>query len=827
MAELLYLRVRPLLIVLLAILPGLGVAIYSGLEERQMAINHAQAQALSLARQIAYLQGDLIDTTQPDWLERLANTLQLPPGSTLTVVDQRGTVLARYPDRQQWVGKSIADLPVMREILGQMGEGIAESVGADSVDYLYGFVPFRSAQVAGYAYVAVPRAEALARADTALVRNLVAWGVVAALAIAWFLASHAVRSYVHRLLATARQLAAGNLAARTGLSHERNELGQLAAALDHLAEVLEQRHAELQRALAEREQLFQVEREQRMLADALRQAAVAMNSTLDYDEVLGVILEQMKLVLPHDSANIMLIQGDTVRPLRWHGYAGFGAEDYIASVIFNLAEVPNLRHMCDSGQPVAIPYVENYPDWLPIPQVAWIKSWIGAPIRVRDQVIGFVNVDSCVPGFFSQADAERLLAFADQAAIAIHNARLYEQVKQELAERKRAEQEKEKLQAHLAQVQKMEAIGRLTAGIAHDFNNLLTAINGFAELLQMQLPGDHPAQEMAGKILASGRRAADLVRQLLAFARKQVILPVPLDLNAVISDLEPMLRRTLGEDIELSMQLAPDLWSVKADRAQIEQVIINLAVNARDAMPNGGQLTIQTANAVLDQRFIASHTGASVGEHVLLTIRDTGTGMSPEVQAHLFEPFFTTKQLGRGTGLGLATVYGIVKQSGGSIWVESQEGQGTTFQIYLPRSSEEAPKLIADTAALEELSVGGETILIVEDDAHVRELARTALLEWRYQVLEAADGKAAMQLVAGWEKPIHLLVTDVVMPGMSGKQLADQLREQCPGLKVLFMSGYTDTALMQREVLQAGANFIQKPFSPAELVSKVQVLLGN
>jgi PAS domain S-box-containing protein len=382
------------------------------------------------------------------------------------------------------------------------------------------------------------------------------------------------------------------------------------------------------------------------------------------------------------------------------------------------------------------------------------------------------------------------------------------------------------LEEQYRQAQKMEAVGQLTAGIAHDFNNLLTAINGFAELLQFELaPGD-PRQELAARVLGSGRRAADLVRQLLAFSRKQIIQPQVLDLNAAVADLDKLLGRIIGEHITLQTVPAPGLWPVKMDPAQIEQVVVNLAVNARDAMPGGGRLTIETANTVLDEAYAASHLGVAPGEYVLLTISDTGVGMSAEVQAHLFEPFFTTKGPGKGTGLGLATVYGIVKQSGGHIWVYSEEGRGSAFKIYLPRVETDAASQLRLEGGRQAPS-GQETILLVEDNPEVRDLARQVLARQGYTVLEAAEGEEALRRAEAHAGPIHLLLTDVVMPGMTGKALAERLGALRPDLKVLYMSGYTDETIAHHGVLEPGVAFLQKPFTSFNLALKVRQVLNQ
>jgi two-component system cell cycle sensor histidine kinase/response regulator CckA len=381
-------------------------------------------------------------------------------------------------------------------------------------------------------------------------------------------------------------------------------------------------------------------------------------------------------------------------------------------------------------------------------------------------------------------------------------------------------------QRRVQQQERLAAIGQLTAGIAHDFNNLLTAINGFADLGRMQFPQDAPVQELLGKILHSGRRAADLIRQLLIFSRKQTIEPIVLNLNEVVASMDKMLRRVIGEDVDLAVALTPDLWPVKVDPTQIEVVILNLAVNARDAMPRGGRLTIEASNLVLGEDYVAGHTETQPGQYVLLAVSDTGVGMSDEVKAHVFEPFFTTKEPGKGTGLGLSTVFGIVKQSGGNIWVYSEEGQGTTFKIYLPRVMESAQSA-SHLESGQAMPSGSETILLVEDADSVRELVRRTLQNQDYTVLEARGGQEALQIADLHTGPIHLLLTDVIMPGISSKTLIEQVTQTYPDIKILLISGYTDNAIMQYGVLKPGVAFLQKPFSPLDLARKVRRVLDE
>ncbi len=377
----------------------------------------------------------------------------------------------------------------------------------------------------------------------------------------------------------------------------------------------------------------------------------------------------------------------------------------------------------------------------------------------------------------------------------------------------------------LRQAQKMEAIGRLAGGVAHDFNNLLTIIRGYSRLLLDRGPAPDLRNGLE-RIDDAADRAASLTSQLLAFSRRQVLQPKVFNLNELIQNLEKMLRRVISEDIEMRTVLAADLGSVRADRTQIEQVLLNLVVNARDAMPNGGKLILETANVYLDEAYASRHQTVQPGEHVYLGVSDTGAGISKENLPRIFEPFFTTKELGKGTGLGLSMVYGIIKQSGGSIWVYSEPARGTSFKIYLPRVNAPA-ETIATEPSHRSATRGTETILLAEDDSQVRELASEALAASGYSVLVAETPEAAVEICREQNAPIHLLLTDVVMPGLGGRELAKQATSIRPDLRVLFMSGYTPQAILHHGELDANTFFLQKPFTPSQLAAKVREVLEH
>jgi signal transduction histidine kinase/CheY-like chemotaxis protein len=454
-----------------------------------------------------------------------------------------------------------------------------------------------------------------------------------------------------------------------------------------------------------------------------------------------------------------------------------------------------------------------------------IRSWLGVPLIFGERLIGMITIDKYEPGFYNPGHARLASAFAAQAAIALENARLYEAVRDELAERRRSEQARMHAEEQLRQAQKMEAVGRLAGGVSHDFNNILTVIMGESDLMLHGTAVSGELRKGIERIRHAGIRAAALTRQLLAFSSRQVLQLTTVNLNEIIVPLEQMLHRLIGEDVLLSTRLSADLAPVQADASQIEQVILNLCINGRDAMPQGGTLCIATANV---QVMPGDDRDLTPGRYVLLTVSDTGLGIDEHVRDHIFEPFFTTKPHDKGTGLGLATVHGIVQQSGGAIRFITLAGQGTRFMVYLPALVK--PDAATPTPELEPIprpSIAGLVVMLVEDDDRVRRLTSEILSAQGFRVIGATTGAEALSICAAHEGSINLLLSDIVMPGgMNGVQLAARLRSARPEIKVLLMSGYTDSTLSASGGITPDMHFIQKPFTPAYLLEKIYEALA-
>ncbi|MBI2876102.1 MAG: PAS domain-containing protein [Candidatus Tectomicrobia bacterium] len=458
-----------------------------------------------------------------------------------------------------------------------------------------------------------------------------------------------------------------------------------------------------------------------------------------------------------------------------------------------------------TNDPASHPYWEVLPEGLPP-----VAALLLVPLKVQEEVVGLIGLANR-PGGFIEQDQREVEALAPMVALAISRAQM--------------EEERKALQRQLLRSQRMEATGRLAGGMAHDFNNLLTVIISYGELLSRRVGSEGPLYRDVEQILRASHRATDLTRQLLAFSRKQVMEPRVLDLNQILTDLSKMLRRVIGEDVDLVVVPTANLGRVRADAGQIEQVIVNLVVNARDAMPEGGRLALETANVELDEDYARIYAEVTPGRYVQVMVSDTGCGMTDEVMAHLFEPFFTTKGEGKGTGLGLSTVYGIVKQHGGHIGVYSEPGKGTSFKIYLPRVDE--PVKPVQNPVWEELPRGSETLLLVEDEEAVRAVATRALEGLGYQVLSCRSGEEALDNLVDGNDSIDLLITDIILPGINGKDLADRVREISSVEKVLYVSGYTGDAVGHQGLLEPGSAFLQKPFNLSAIARKVREVLDG
>ncbi|MGH7315304.1 MAG: ATP-binding protein, partial [Candidatus Rokuibacteriota bacterium] len=605
---------------------------------------------------------------------------------------------------------------------------------------------------------------------------------------------------VHALAESAARLGGGDLTARmpetklTEMAPTVRAFNSMAASLEHALSEARTREARL---------------------ESLVEISGDLSRMQELDSLLGRIAEACGRLVNTDWVGFRLVDGDSLV------IAGTqGRSEYVVTPRLRIGD-SLAGKVAATGQPISVRDPANDPRVLPAHAEEMrrfgARGFLGVPAKIGDRVVGVLSFQTRREEGFSAEDMAIATAFASHAAIALENSRL-------LLESRRAYDELAETQGQLEQAQKMDAIGRLAGGVAHDFNNLLTVILGRTDLLLHPLRPEDPMRRGIELIQRTASRAADLTRQLLAFSRKQVLEAVVLDLGAVTTDMKDMLGRLIGEDIALLTERAPALGRVKADRGQIEQVVMNLAVNARDAMPQGGRLILETANVDLDDDYVRRHVGARPGPHVMLAVSDTGTGIRREIQAQIFEPFFTTKEPGKGTGLGLATVYGIVKQSGGYIEVDSEPGRGTTFRIYLPRL--DTATTTVDRSTRPVAAAGGtETILLVEDEEGVRELARDILRASGYTVLEARNGPEALLLCERHQGPLDLLLTDVVMPRMSGRELAERLAPLRPDLSVLYMSGYTDDAIIRHGVLGAGTAFLQKPFTPAALVQRVRETL--
>ncbi|HJX31014.1 MAG TPA: PAS domain S-box protein, partial [Thermodesulfobacteriota bacterium] len=599
------------------------------------------------------------------------------------------------------------------------------------------------------------------------------------------------------------------------VTSQRGPKGELERVIAMMVDITERKEAEkaLQRS---EDQARGLAHENAIIAEIGR----IISSTLDIEEVYGRFAEEVKKLIPFDRIVISTLdlkhQRVTIAYVSGHDIPDRRQGDHIPLAGTISEKLIRMRSSILMQTEKEEEWGECFPALLSTFQLG-IRSMLAVPLFSKDQLIGALHLQSLTPKAYTEPDLQVAERVGNQIAGAIANAQLF-------AQHERSEAEKANLQAQLQQSQKMEAIGKLAGGVAHDFNNLLTVISIQSQLSLLGLREGDPLRENLQEIEKAADRAANLTRQLLAFGRRQILEMKVLNLNFIVSDLEKMLHRVIGEDIELKTILADDLGMVKVDPGQIEQVIVNLAVNAKDAMPHGGNLTLETANVELDEEYAGPHIAVIPSLYVMLAISDTGVGMSKEVREQIFDPFFTTKGKGKGTGLGLSTVYGIVKQSGGSIWVYSEVGHGTTFKIYLPQVFATADELTKEKTR-EEVPRGEETILVVEDDGMVRKMTIDILRKQGYTVLEAEAGGEALLIFEQYKDPIHLILTDVVMPHMSGPEFIERLRQVREDFKVLFMTGYAENEIIHQGVLEEGVNLIHKPFTFEKLARKVREVL--
>ncbi|MHB8868790.1 MAG: PAS domain S-box protein [Thermoleophilia bacterium] len=829
--------------------------------------------------------GGLTAGLKLDYLAELGEQAELPEGAVLTVIDRAGVILARYPDSEGWVGRDLAEADLLRTINTQ-GEGVAEVTGLDGVKRLYAFHRALSPSAGVSIAVGIPRSTLHASANDLASTNALGLGLVAILVswVGWFGAGALVLKPVDGVAAAARRLADGDLSARSGQSATRGELGRLACAFDEMAETIAERTSGLQAAEARYRTLVDTTPDYIYSLD-LEGRHTAVNRAvcealgLPPEEILGKthaelgfpadVVEEWR-ALHRQVYGGRVVTTETATPMpdgSVHTYEvvlrpiqdGDGGVRGIRGMSRDVTDRQRAAAALAESEERFRVLVESSPNAIAVHaegRIVYINPAGAALLGAESpqEIIGRQSLDFVHPDHREAVLRRAASVIRDQEVAPLLEEKYLRldgtevdvevvampfsyrgqpavnTIIRDISAKKAAERALKAQDEELRQSQRMEAIGRLAGGVAHDFNNLLTAIVGHADLLQADLDPATPSQEDVAEIRKAADRAAALTRQLLAFSRRQALQPHVFDLNVVSSSLAGLLKRLIGEDIHLVFRQTPALWPVEADPGQIEQVLMNLVINARDAMPRGGKITIETANAELDEGYISTHLSAQTGPHVMLAVTDTGTGIAEEALPHIFEPFFTTKEQGKGTGLGLSTVHGIVKQSGGNIWVYSEPGQGTTFKIYLPRTGKAVDWAPVDThrKATGGVEPGHECVLVVEDEPAVRSLAARILRTGGYRVLEAGSSEEGLAAAAAHQGAIDLLLTDVILPGMNGRELAEALaeRQQTPAA-VLFMSGYTKNAIVHDGRLDEGIDFLEKPFSPEALLRKIREVLDR
>lgn len=799
-------------------------------------------------------------------------TENLPKGSTLTKVDSNGTILVRYPDPERWVGKKYWELKkVAFETILNQKRGMFEDKGRiDNVPRLYAFTPLFDDLEKGDIYVilGIPKKSVFVEVEHLLNINLILIVVVFLITItlAWAGSETFILSKIETLVGASRRFADGDLAARTGISYEKGEIGELARSFDAMAESIQSRQAELQDSMERYRALFHQAQEPIFLFEVETGRMAEINDA--FTRVFGYSKEEIVRMrifdIPVDSienihSNIQKVlqkgstsigeriyrrkDGSTVPVEVYASLIKLKDKPCIMAITHDLTEckkteelISKLSHAIEQS-PVSIVITDTSgnieyvnPKFVEITGYTFeevigknpriLKSGKTLPDEYR-RLWETITSGKVWRGVFCNKKKNGELFYESAIISPVKNKQgvitHYIGIKEDITELK-------KLQDQLLHAQKMEALGTFSGGIAHDFNNILNVIIGFGSLIEMNMKEDDPNRIYLKEILKAGERATRLTKSMLAFSRKQIIEPKTQDLNEIIKGVEKFLRRIIGEDIELRTVLSYKDLTVFVDSTQIEQVLMNLATNARDAMPEGGILTIETELVKLDEEYMKTHAIEEPGMYALISVSDTGTGMDEETVKRIFEPYFTTKALGRGTGLGLSITYGIVRQHGGYINCYSELGKGTTFKIYLPlaESREEEKSVV-----LLPPEKGTETVLLAEDDETVRRSTKEILEHWGYEVIEAENGEDAIKVFNENMDKIQILILDVIMPKMNGKEAYEEIKKIKPDIKALFMSGYTANIIHKKGILEEGINFISKPVSPNELLRKVREVLDQ
>jgi signal transduction histidine kinase/ActR/RegA family two-component response regulator len=742
----------------------------------------------------------------PDLLNTLLKEQRLPQEITLSLLDRNKILIGRTRFPERFVGQ-----PATGDLAAESTAKPAGSFVATTKEETRVYAAFSRSALAGWTVALSAPTAAIDRPQRSSLW-LIALGGGACLLLgvgaATLMATHVSRSILS--LSTSAE----NLARRDDIHWTPSNVAEVNVA----GAAIQQAGSALQQAHRKNAELLQQMERQRRSAEALADVGRLVARSLDPREVSQVIVESVQALL--DARMVVVYRVDRDRKhLQYLAGIGEGIvwDQTVAADAAAVGLAMRELKPITTSDVLSDPRIRLSAEERAQLEPSGTRAILAVPLVVGAMPVGVLAVGDRLGRAFAAEDVALVEQFCNQVAAALENTRLYQELRTAYEELSRAQEQ-------LTQSQKMEAVGRLAGGVAHDFNNLLTVILGRCDLLLARLHPQDPAQEPIALIKATAERAAQVTRQLLAFSRKQVLQPRVLDVNDIVEAAATLLQRLVGEDVAFTFRPGPDLGSVQADPGQLEQVIINLVVNARDAMPNGGRITIETANVALARGFDGRDPDVTPGSYVMLAVSDTGTGIAPEILPRIFEPFFTTKGPGQGTGLGLSTVYGIIKQSGGTIGVHSEHGIGTAFKVYLPRI--ERSRRSNDARAVEAICPkGSETILLVEDDDDLRDLAREILTGNGYEVLACSGPAEALAMVDRCSAPVHLLLTDVVMPDMSGRELAERLAPTQARMRVVYMSGYTDDAVVRHGVLTTGLAFIQKPFTPHALLGTVRETL--